>query len=278
MKNKKILFILAILILISFIIYFVVFKKDEQTSKTEKNDLEVFENEVVDFTETVVEDGITKTELEEITSQEGGTLFIVTGSSSYVRQKSDSKGADVSKYEEAQDKYASALESKIKENFEYVIDSKDITVEKNKLITVTLKSYYYSLYVDDLNALAGKLLVLKGYNPSVDFLGNETDESKAEMYKAKIKAMEILNDYLDEYYNDYEYVSVDIVSSDSTKDTGQEYMNYLQAISGIKYKNAAVKMGVEPYLQKQEERINKYIEEAKENGVLDVNNPLELNA
>jgi len=277
MKNKK----RFIVTLIFVVVLCLIFMNQKETVVPEKNDqeldLEQIQTEITNFTTMVIEEGINKDNLNKMTKQEGGTLFIPVGSDSYVRQKANVSGIDVNEYENAQEKYTLFLEEKIKENFEYEMGKEILTVDKSYLIPVTIKSYYYSLYVDDLNYLSGKLLEHKGYSPSVDFLGNETNESKAEMYKAKIKAMEILNNYIDEYYNDDEYLTIEIISGKDKKENGQELMDYLVAISGEKYSNSAMSLGVETYLQKQEERISNYIKEAISQGILDLNTPLELN-
>ena len=106
----------------------------------------------------------------------------------------------------------------------------------NVIQKLYFKSYYLELYIMDLNLLQDMLLNQIGfsvYNIEHDL----TDDDLKLMYKAKVKAMELLDSHLDNYVNTTEEIEYDLIYSveDKNKLGPLDYYSLVSNVSGIMY-------------------------------------------
>ena len=124
---------------------------------------------------------------------------------------------------------------------------------------VTFQSYYLELYQLDWSLLQTELLNRIGFNKNLaDDLSNEDVQT---IYKAKVKAMEIMNDYLDNYENKDEKMEYDLIYSVDGDDIGTlDYFSLLCNVNGIMYKVMdQIDVVGSPNYQLQQQRIQKYM-------------------
>lgn len=273
MKSKKKIALIFVFIVVALVVSIIYFHNDNKTDEGTLNSLENAEKDVSEFTKGIIETGMTEEEISDKVGQEVGSRNIMLGDDSYLNEKTTSRGINVDEWEQAQKTYSANVEAKIKEMFSYNCDETLKSDDGSTIVRVTIKSYYYFTYLDDLDELTRLLLIKSGYKEDTDFAGNQSEKSKAEQYKAKIKAMEIMDNYLDNYDNYYEYKTTEIITYPEQQSTNISYMQYLLDLIGYGYN---IDFGSEKYLNERSQRINKYINESIELGVLDPNNPLKL--
>lgn len=272
--KKKYFWLLLIVIVLVIILFFVFSKKENKDDSTKPEDsLAKAEEKVNDMTDKMIQGELTSENLQDFIGDKVMSYKIIIGEDSLLRERTTSKGGKLDDYEKAQDEYASRVEEYIKNNFEYKIDSTETSVEGNDIVTVTFKTYYYYAYLEDMGSIVWELLTYSGVDEYEDFAGNESNELKEKKYKAKVKAMEILDNYLDNYINSYEYLTENIITYHGNEEsTYNSYESYLRALGGDKYE---YKTNF-PELSTSDKRVSKYINEAKAKGILDVKNPLKL--
>lgn len=270
--KKKIIILLIILTLIGAIIFINLKSDKKQLKKTKEEEMS---EKVEEFTKAVTSDKITKEEFTKIT---GAKIFkedIMLGKETFLREKPPINEEKIKKYIKAQDKYATNVENKIKENFEYKIEKTITSVDHVIVTTVKFKSYYYSWYLLELMQTQEKLLKQIYYKAETGFDGNLTEQSKIIEYKSKIKAMEILDSRLDDYQNKDEYMTFDIKYTEKDRNESKNsIMQYYSSLKGDYYPNANVY--TEEFQKKSISRVEKIIEKAKQDGIINPNNPLKL--
>lgn len=270
MKHKKIIFACLIIILVVVVIL------KPSKSSNEKIDNESISSKVDSFTEQVIDDTYTKKDIEKIVGQEISSMDLLVGKDSYLRNIPVVSGEDISLYEKKLEEYAFNVESYIKENLDYKIDNVVETVDNQTLVNLTIKTYYYRWYLNDLIKLQNEIGKIAGYDYETLFDGKPSNDTKLHVFKSKVKSMELLNDYLEDYVNDYEYLSVEIVYDlNDPKITNASLMSYYLQLSGMNYKNKD--FSTKEFQEEQSLKIQNIIDAAISNGTLDENNPLKLN-
>ena len=258
-SKKKICFIVIVIAILLITLLFICIHKDKPLSLRE----EAYNN-IKNFTSLVIEKG-SKKELQNASNIKDIEQFnIITGKDSYLRMTPKEKVIKTNGLEDYVQKnkeYADNLEKKIKENFDY---SMQISINnKDKVVyTIEFISYYYSVYFFDLQQIQTELL------KKSSMVSNEVNE-----YKAKIKAMEILNFKLDNYDNkDNNEAFTFNYSGFESEETQNSFYSYLLTLGG--YVNGNEK--IETLMKKQSERVTSYINEAIAKGVVDPGNVLAL--
>lgn len=184
---------------------------------------------------------------------------IVYGDNSILRSRTAIE-SKLKKYAKAQDYYASQVEKRMKDNFSYQLGEFLMADDGANIVQkVTFQSYYFELYQLDLSLLQTELLNRIGFNKNV--ADNLSNEDIYTFYKAKVKAMEIMNSYLDYYENKDEKIEYDLIYSVDGDDIGTlDYFSLLCNVNGIMYKvidNIDV-VGSSNY-QLQQQRIQEYM-------------------
>jgi|GEM_PF-3228748 len=298
MKKSKLIIIIAIslVVVMSGIAGFIIFfnKKEDskstptptqtQTEIPQPYTSDVVTNEtdtkkLMDYTNYLILNGASMNELRKAFNTEGvGHADILTGDDSYLRLKPSDElieRHELSDYVKKASSYATRVEEKIKANFAYEL----VDVEANEagnavMISVKVKAYLYKSYLSDLNGLQNKLLEEAGRKKLLDsYRGGEmSDELTVAMYKAKVKAMEILDKYLDDYANN-EYVNLNMPLEDGRKDTASLY-TYFSLAGGMS--SSKSNSMPQPQPQSIETRVSTYMSNATKDGILDKSNPLKL--
>ena len=264
MKNKRlkiILIIILVILLISLVIVMFLNNKNSKTNKTTN-----YEQVIKDVTDLYINGG-SKEELEEaINFNNIESINIITGPDSYTRETPNSqviKENDLNNYVAKADSLSKNLEKKIKDNFEYKIENSVNDVNKRTYI-VNIKSYFYYVYMFDLNKLRDLILNSSGME------NNEVNQ-----YKAKVKAMEIIDKNLNNYENKSDEVSGMVtVNYKSKKETGQSLYSYLLTIEGENYLHN--NDTVTNLMTNQNQRIQDYYNFGLQEGILNPNNLLAL--
>lgn len=266
MKKIAIVIILCLIVLFGFIF----FKSENDNNQTKEYTSNEYENKVLNLNDKILS-GITKEEIREMTGVNFDSRFILIGSDSYLRQSIKTK-SDISEYEESMNLYAGFVEEAIKNNFESNVEETITSVEGDVVVRILFKTYYYNLYLYDLDLIMSKILNSAGYDNK-----KPEDEKKYNLdeFKAKVKAMEILNDHLNEYQNNYEYFNTEIIFKNGNLSSRNSYIeSYLLVIDGSLSKN--IDFGNKDYLKQRENLVETYISSAISSGTYDENNPLKL--
>lgn len=243
----------TVIIIIICIVLFIIFNDYGNTEENAINSVAEAEEYVQKLNQAVIEGG-TKAELitlfgnEELLDEN-----IMTGNDSFLRTKPDSEviqDYNLDNYVDVASELADNLENKIKDNFEFNIES---VSENNGQydLTVTYKSYYYSQYLNDLTNLQVAIID----QTDID-LEEETDENKiiATVYMAKVKAASIIDKYLDTYVNQDEENTTEIsFAKGKINNSAESLESYLLNLNGYAYQNDLASSSAE--------RINQYISE-----------------
>lgn len=270
---KKYWWIILSLVIMGCISLLISNKNEEEKNKAYSN--KDCENKLNDINKQIVL-GMSKEDYKKITGKDFIPQYILIGEDSFLKESISfnlKKKDNFSSYEEKMYEYANNVEKKIQENFESKITEVLKSGEGNTIIKLTYKPYYYCLYLHDLETIISKLLDYKGYKK--DIPDEDAEKGEIDYYKAKIKAMEIIDNYLDDYKNNYEYFDQDIIFRGNDLNAPNAYIeSYLLTISGNLSKN--IDLGDENYLSKRDKIVESYINNAVQNGTLDKSDPLKL--
>ncbi|MCI6107769.1 MAG: hypothetical protein SOU84_05900 [Candidatus Faecimonas sp.] len=165
-----------------------------------------------------------------------GNEAILVGKSSILREKSDLE-KKLTDYSKAQDYYASRVEKKIQDTFSYRLGDYLVADDgQNVIQKLYFKSYYLELYLMDLNVLQDMLLNKLNFS-IYNVEGDLTEKDLKLMYKAKIKAMEIMDNHLDNYINTQEEIEYDMIYTVKDKENlgPLDYYSLVCNVSGIMY-------------------------------------------
>ena len=167
-------------------------------------------------------------------------IYIMTGENSSFRAKPSSKIIEeynLEKYVDKQEELATNLEKHIQDNFSYNIEG-TVDDETYFSVLVNYKSYYYLNYSNDLSEIQGQLLTKAGYNLEENI--TENDKFIADSYKAKVKAAELLDSYLDNYNNSNEENTIYVKFTNKEKASSfDDLQSYLINLNGYAYHNNA---------------------------------------
>lgn len=264
MTNKKIKIILIIVLVVLVISLGIVLYLNYRSGN---DGIGTDYSKLIDEVTKLYINGGTKEELEEVMGYDNiESINIITGPDSYTREAPSSqviKENDLKDYVAKADNLSRNLEKKIKDNFEYKIESHANDVNKRTYV-VNIKSYFYYVYMFDLNNLRDLILSSSGM-----------ENNEANQYKAKVKAMEIIDRNLNTYENKNDEVSgIVTVNYKSKKKTGQSLYSYLLTIEGENYLHN--NDTVTNLMTNQNQRIQDYYNFGLQEGILNPNNLLAL--
>ena len=256
MKSKmrliiEIIIVISILVLSSIIVINVV--SVDKKANEEKNTKDLIEN-----LNKLLINGGSKEEIIELTGLDDvDETSLMTGKDCYMRTRPDDKTIkdnNLDNYVIIQDELSSNVEKKIQSNFYYSID--DVQEEDDYTqYSVLLKSYYQIAYLLDLEELQKQLLAKSGL-----------EESEVNNYKAKVIALKILNERLDDYVNNDENCMANLYRYKNDKERNDSsLLSYINLLQGLNYHNEKV------FTENQlniTERINTYINVAIENKLI----------
>lgn len=204
-----------------------------------------------------------KEKLKKILKFDINSDFVMFGIDSYQREKPSSeiiKKYKLEEYEKLGDKLSDNLEKKMKNNFESEITKVSLK-KKYYIVNVTYKSFYYYAYLCDLKSMETELLAVTGII-SGDGVNNVDDAYLANQYKAKVKAMQILDKHLDSYVNKDEKGSFEVfLKNGLSSQSKKEVEAYLYNLVGYSYNKLKVN---------DSNRINGYVNEIKKDKTLDL--------
>ena len=246
MKNKKWIIIggIVLVIIVGVIVFFLMNqnqnKDDSEDSKfqtqetpdpaTDKN-IPVIDKKTKDTTESMVDSSINTNDLAKQMDTELTIFDAYLSSDSFLRSQVKQKNKNqVQGYGEAQARYASRVEEYIRNNTSYTFGT-PLFSESNYVQTVTVKPYYYQLYEMHLTEIMDQLLEMSGFDLTRI---EENDEWEVAFYKAKVKAMEILDSNLDYYVaTDSDIVNVDLIYVKKGNEyVCEDYIGLLNALKG----------------------------------------------
>ena len=231
------------------------------------NEVVITDGELTDEVTKLYVNGGTKEELEKKTGFDNiESLNIITGPDSYTRVTPSKSVTDKNNLDDYVSKAAELsknLEKEIKDNLDYSILASN-TTGNVKTYMVTLKSYFYYIYMFDLNNLQEIILT----NSGLEY--NEVNE-----YKAKVKAMEILDKHLDNYQNESdETTAIVTYTLNDSEATSQSLYDYLLILEGENYLYNCDT--VTNLMENQNQRVQDYYNFGLSEGILDSNNLLGL--
>lgn len=194
-------------------------------------------NYMEELTNTIIFGGSREKLVEMLYSDEILDTDLMSGPDMYLRQvpsKSTLEGEDVSDYQKAGEIYASNLEKKIQDNFEYTVEG---VSDGGNYWAALLKyrSYYYKAYLNDLVQIQVYFLEQAGYQMDGSYV-KTTNKLKVDSYKALIKAAAVLDSHLDEYVNLNEFAQTYInFEHKNPEDSSDAFLSYLMNLVGYSY-------------------------------------------
>ena len=177
--------------------------------------------------------------------------YLMTGPDCYMREKPDDetiKANKLEKYVSLQNKYASNVEKKIKENFQFIMGEKTFKDNGATVYTGVVRGYYQLEYMLDLKEMQRQL---------IETLKLENEEIN--QYKSKVIGMKILDNYLSQYENKKYYSGTNIYVYEDQDKTDLSMSNYLNMLQGVNYNNEDVDKLEETRISRIKEYIEKEI-------------------
>ena len=283
-KNKYniylVIFLFVIIGLFFGNIIYKSYKKQEQKDKQEEelNDYkskkiheiqteEKTREEVNNFVNLVFNDNTSLSDIKKATNNEHLVNYnIYYGKDSYFRNM-DKGVPNANEVNIFRDKYVSMLEAKIKENFEIELLDYIITIDDAVVQRVKYKSFYYNEFMEDYDHLFNSLVANTEYKDYYE--GKDVNSTKVfgDIYRIKIKALEIICSHLDDYVNKDEYMIYDLVYRKGETAVENDYLSLYMFFGGHLYEHKSLPDN------EREQRVNAMINEAIKDGSLDISNP-----
>lgn len=297
MRNKeKMVIVITISLIVIALISAVVILIISVSKENDKNDLDDSDFIVVEeqkgfdknqkavqvairkFNSYLVDDTKTAADYEKLTGIDEKYFSPTVGPDSVQEYRIDDKyrsqiKENLSSYEAKQKEYATSLAEVINKQFSVKFTDERLYSEDKKEIMqqVQVKTFGYAFYLKDMDGLIEKLLKMANLDTSKENIKSMTDN-----YKAKVKALEILNSYLSDYYcrETFETNLVYNIGEKISCANCNLYINYTQ---GYYAREVKVTNEIDYYDKVKEKRIEKLIKKAISDKILDEENPLELN-
>ena len=255
MNKKKIFIIIAVVALIAIITITIlnITKPKKADKKTEKEIKEETKNTI----NTITSEDLTYEKFKQIIGTDVPNVHIAVGPNSYLRNKPSDKVIkkyNLSKYVNLQEKLVKRVEKRYLDSLEYNV--KD-TIDMGGQVCqeVEISSYYYALYLYDLIDLTNEIAT----NGPEDAATNE--KAAAEYYKGQVKALQVLDNHLDDYENTTkEKITTGVCYKNGIVDS-DDMIGFVGALQGENYSN--MNMDSEINQNRAKERLAKYLEEAK---------------
>lgn len=248
--------------------------KDVQTEK-------VTRDEIINYIELLYSDSVTLKQVEKITGTDVSADMLFIGKDSYLNElPSDKiiKDYDLSEYVEKQKIYVSHVEDVIRSNLDYQLGEYIVSEEGDVVQKFSYRTYYYQLYLGDLNEVMNNLIPYVFDDYSDMLVRNLTDQELAKMYQLKVKALEIMNDYINNYINNDEVIAFDLIYKKDNNKILQDYFSLLMQLNGSFYQNVSYQSVEEEQvaISNRTSRVQEIINNAVNNQILDMTNPLQL--
>lgn len=279
MKKKRIIITVILLIVIGIVIVFIFLNKNKESLNVKQVTEETADQKINEINQNIIS-GMSKQQYTELTGKKAAKDYLLIGKDTILREGIDSKLEkieNVDKYKERNSELADSVESIIKDNFDSKIFETVTAEDETVVVRVTYKVYYYFLYLRDMELLQTKLMAKAGYEIEQSAVKDikTSDQRLIDFYKAKVKAMEIMDEYLMNYYNNYEYFTTEILyKTDNINDPNAYVESYLLQVDGSTSKT--FDFSTKKTNDEQQKRVDKYIEDAIKLGTLDEKNPLKL--
>lgn len=261
-RNKIIIeFVLLIFILCLFICFIIFNNKEKNTYKSSANRLEMVEDVINSHFLTST---ATLLKIEQITEHDLDSTFIVLGKDSYLNSKKiDEK--EVEEYHKFHSDYTNKIESLYLDGTGYSVKE----LEDGNL-SFEIRPWYFKSYMDDVSAISIKLLEMYGINK--DLIDKNSNTYSIEEYKAVVKAMQILDDYLS-YYENKDEVRYFTFYFENNIAAQNQYLSLYLNLSGF---TSELVVDSNEEVKAQNTRLDSYIDKAIQNGIINVNDPLSL--
>lgn len=247
MKNKLkiavVIAIIAILLIIGgVVIYFSSNSNNSEENKpnTERATLEEMRNYVETLNNTIIHGGNEDVLKKVLHTTEIDETSIMTGKDAYLLKTPSEEIIEeysLNQYVNTANTLAQNLETRIVENFEYTITDVGETDDYTSF-HITYRTFYYDAYINDLLTIRNELLTRAGYD-----LDNVVNNAQfiADLYKAKVKAAYLLNNYLDNYVNQDETANTVLsFTNNRIEDSSDEFISYLHNLNGGNYSKSAI--------------------------------------
>lgn len=259
-------------------------KKNPKNPSGELKDIqteEVTKDEITKYIELLYSDDVTVEKVEKFTGSDVGSEMLFIGKDSYLREMPSKKIMNTYKldeYREKQDIYVSNVEKLMRDNLDYQLGEYIVSEEGDIVQEFRYRTYYYQLYLGDLNEIMNRLMPNVFTNYSEMLVRDLTEEELAKMYQLKVKALEIMNDYINNYVNNNEVVSFDLIYKKDNNKILQDYFSLLMQLNGSFYQNVSFQTPEEEQtmISNRTTRVQEMIQTAISNQTLDMTNPLQL--
>ncbi len=259
-------------------------KKNPKNPSGELKDIqteEVTKDEITKYIELLYSDDVTVEKVEKFTGSDVGSEMLFIGKDSYLREMPSKRIMNTYKldeYREKQDIYVSNVEKLMRDNLDYQLGEYIVSEEGDIVQEFRYRTYYYQLYLGDLNEIMNRLMPNVFTNYSEMLVRDLTEEELAKMYQLKVKALEIMNDYINNYVNNNEVVSFDLIYKKDNNKILQDYFSLLMQLNGSFYQNVSFQTPEEEQtmISNRTTRVQEMIQTAISNQTLDMTNPLQL--
>ncbi len=268
--NKKIILIILLVILI---VSSIIFLKNDSSEKSTPNTPDNAKKQTEDVISKLLDPKSTKEELVNITGSDTLEYNVIVGKDSLFRwtpKKDIVKKYSLNSYVDLVNKYSDEIDNKFLNNLDYKIISSESNENGEIVQTIEAIGFYYELYATDHSVLAIKLLEDSGYDAS----NVESDEkTNASFFKAKVKAMELMEPYLSEYENYGEKTTFKVVYVNGKPKDSDQMLNLTLGLRGMMYDN--MNMSIKENNDAHNARIKKYIDNGYKTGIIKKGNLLD---
>lgn len=296
MKNRKLIIaFLVILIVVGFAVIGInLYSKDttpdkkEKKPNKEKDDIVEFIEELDDnqkrvkelsvlFNQYLVDSTKAATDYYELTGIEPKYFAPMVGKDSvqeqpFVEEYRTQVSEDLTTYDQALEKYAKNLNDTIKKHYSFKLKGTPMyTTDKKQLLQqLEIKPFSYVFYKNDLQTIMDELLSLAKVK-----IEKETPEVMMNVYKARIKAMEILDSQLGTYKNK-KTQEVNLIYDVGEKVICNNCHFYINDAQGFYLDEVKTSGEINSYEKNKKVRLKKIIDKAIDKKILNKSNPLKL--
>lgn len=288
MKRKIILGIIILvgfsLLVVGVFVSFFTPSSNNEKPKKELKDIQtekITKKEVTEYIKLLYSDDVTVEKVEDFIGSDVSNGMLFMGKDSYLRERPSNKIINtyhLQEYKTKQDTYASNVEKTMRDNLEYHFGEYIVSEEGNIVQKFSYRTYYYQLYLGDLDEVVNTLIPNVFDNYSEMLVRDLTEEELVKMYQLKVKALEIMNSYVQNYVNNDEVISFDLIYKKENNKILQDYFSLLMQLSGNFYKNVSYQSleDEQVIISNRTTRVQEIINTAVNNQTLDLSNPLQL--
>lgn len=268
--NKKGILLIFLVVVIIGVVFLVTSNKKENVNPTNPKEVKKEAEEVI---KQVIDPDITSDEFESSTGLTNADINIIVGKDSYLKtalSKNVMEKYKLSQYEKEQNEYADAVESVYLKNLNYTMG--DTFTDEGGEITQVIEvvGFYYELYITDLMELQQKLYIDSGYDLTAEEGNVENDVA---YYKAKVKAMQLIDPYISEYENYGEKKEFTVTYVNGKPKNDDEMLTLVLNLRGMTYPN--MDFSKQENIDAQNARIEKYISNGYKTGIIKKGNLLD---